>query len=59
MSTPTPIVKKPSLRAVKIVGGVLVVAAALAGVGYAFGYETFGQWVQLAGTLVGALFTGS
>jgi len=51
-------VVKPSLRAVKVVGGVLAVGAGLVGVGYLFGYDSLALWVQLAGTLVSALLGG-
>jgi hypothetical protein len=52
----TPTTTSPSLRAVKFVGGAIVIGAILAGVGYAMGYDTFAAWAQLAATLVGALF---
>jgi len=46
---------QPSRRAVKLVGGVIVIAAVLAGVGYAYGFETFATWAQLAGSLISSL----
>lgn len=51
-------VKKPSLRSVKVVGGLGLIGACLAWIGYTMGYDTLATWTAFAGQLVSALLGG-